>query len=65
MGSMQPFTLLPPVLNQSFINGGNADKAPFLNLSTVQPATRPSSSLCAINSHQHHLFDIRFQVELT
>jgi hypothetical protein len=30
-------------------NGSKADKAPFLNLSTVQPATRLSSSLCAIN----------------
>jgi len=28
-------------------NGNNADKAPFLNLSTVRPATRFSSSLCA------------------
>jgi hypothetical protein len=30
-------------------NGSNADKAPFLNLTTVQPATRLSSLLCAIN----------------
>jgi hypothetical protein len=48
-GVMQPFTLLPPVLNQSFSNGSNADKAPFLNMSTAQPATRLLSSLCAID----------------
>jgi len=30
-------------------NGGSADKPPFLNLSTVQSATRLSSSLCAFN----------------
>jgi hypothetical protein len=47
LGSLQTFALLPPVLNQSFTNGSNADKAPFLNLFTVQPATRLSSSLCA------------------
>jgi hypothetical protein len=35
-------------------NGSNADKATFLNLSTVQPATRLSSSLCA-NSYQARL----------
>jgi hypothetical protein len=30
-------------------NGSNADKAPFMDLPTVQPATRLPSSLCAIN----------------
>jgi hypothetical protein len=29
------------------VKGSNADKAPFWNLPTVQPATRLSSSLCA------------------
>jgi hypothetical protein len=47
LGSLQTFALLPPVLNQSFTNGSNADKAPFLNYSIIQPATCLSSTLCA------------------
>jgi len=35
-------------------NGSNADKAPFLNLSTVQPATPLSSLLCAISHRWVH-----------
>jgi hypothetical protein len=43
-------------IEKSFLaaNGDNADKAPFLNLSTVQPATRLSSSLCARRRHSHN-----------
>jgi hypothetical protein len=43
---------LSPITNSikwNAANGSNADKAPFLNLSAVQPATPLSSSLCAIN----------------
>jgi hypothetical protein len=49
--SDRPFTLLSPVLNQSFSNGSNADKAPNLIDFTVQLATSELLDKRANNRH--------------
>ena len=53
LGSLQTFALLPPVLNQSFTNGSNADLAPKCIGPHISIATRLLSSIYLNNCLCH------------